>query len=175
MEEAGRDVKRWRAGIVPMVDVPQAWPLVAEWVEASLAHSVQHEWTPGDVFASCVRGEYLMLLIGDARAPVWGPDALSGVAILCQNSNPEGQPYTGLICCGGRQVESWLEELWRVTVGIAAAAGTTKIIAVGRPGWKKILYPLGARERATIVAYELTPEDVARGWNAREAEGLKHG
>lgn len=170
MEKTSGDVSV-RCGIVPMVDIPQAWPLVAEWVEAALAHSVQHEWTSGDVFACCVRGEYLMLLIGDAKAPVWGPDALTGVAILCQNSNPQGEPYTGLICCAGRKVETWLDALWRTVIGIAAASGTRKVIAVGRPGWKKILHAHGARERATIVAYDLSPDEIAAGQRQRMEQG----
>lgn len=156
MEEASRELETvtrepapGMVGICARELLPDAWPLVREWLEAALMSAAQHEWTIADVCERVATGQDLLLLMGppDGR-PV-------AAAVVTKSSNPHGLPYIGIVCCGGSHMETWLAPLLEACKAIARTEGAKEVVALGRPGWVKALKPLGIKHRASIFSVEV--------------------
>lgn len=165
MEEASGDVKvtrgpAYHVGLVKREALPLAWGIVREWIEAALAHSAQHELSVDDVWAGLCDDEYSLLLMGEANEE-GEPGPPQACAVLTIAMNPRKR-YLGMIAVGGGQLDTWLPGLFETCKRIAVQAGCEQIVAMGRPGWRRIMRPWRVHERATVLTYELTPADCAR-------------
>jgi hypothetical protein len=136
---------------VPRELVPRFWPMVRQWVAASLEHSVMHELHSDEVYWSCYEGSYLLLVMRSSGQ-------VRGCAVLAKSTDPQGRPYLGLICCGGERVEEWLSVLVAACKLVALEHGAREIVVMGRPGWQRLLKPHGLRLRGVILVLDLEGE-----------------
>lgn len=137
-------------GIVAPEILPQAWPLLREYIQAALAISAQHEisieYVEHHLFKS---GEFLLLCMQD------GAGVVCGGAVITKSRRQDGVPYLSVVAVGGRNLDAWLDELARACIEVAKAIGAAEIVMVARTGWKRALQQWGVRERASILSYEV--------------------
>lgn len=136
-------------GLCPYEQLPQAWPLVREYIQAALAAAAQHEVTIEHVEKHLGTGEYCLLLMQD------GQGVICGGAVLTKSKRPDGQVYVGTIAVGGAHLDRWSDALAEAFKTVARAVGASEILMLGRPGWRRALAKYGVRERGVILSYEV--------------------
>lgn len=155
MEEVSGDLTRSSAvtmALVPPGQVAAWWPGVVDFIEAAMAHSLQHELTMPELLASLARDErWLMLAFGHAE----GGAVLVGALVLQLGNAPSGQRSLVILTAGGVGVEAWVGQATRACVEMARAGGLVELQAVGRPGWAKVLKPYGVEHRASIYTIKV--------------------
>lgn len=149
MEEVSRDVERGRVAACPVEMLPQAWPIVRDWLEAALAHAAQHEMHIDEVRDRIAAGDMLLLLLeseGEVKA----------AAVLEQGFRAfDHEKYVALVACGGTMLDDWISPLVDACVKVGRAIGAVQIIVLGRNGWERILRRYGLRKRLTLMTLEI--------------------
>ena len=56
---------------------------------------------------------------------------------------------------GGKHMEDWISDLTDAVSGHAAMIGSKYVIAAGRPGWQKVLQPLGYKFSTVTLIKEV--------------------
>jgi hypothetical protein len=139
---------------VPAGDLwEQVWPLVEPWLAEAMRHTQQHMMTTADLADGCRTNEYALLLM---RAD---DGMIAAAAVIGRGTRPhDGVPYVCMMACGGSKMDDWLPELVATMKDIGRRIGAPEVMLLGRPGWRRVLLPHGARECATIVSVS-TSED----------------
>jgi hypothetical protein len=78
-----------------------------------------------------------------------------------------GKSYIALMGAGGSEAKQWVAPLYRAICDLAAAEGCDRVLIVGRPGWRRLLVPLGARRVGEI----LVVENFRGGCNGQRRDG----
>jgi hypothetical protein len=146
-----------QVAIVPPGLIDAAWPACRDWIEAALASTQQHEMSLDTVYERLQDREYLLLLMTSPGvvARDSGLAEIRACAVVAISvSAQSGKSYLGLIGAGGRGAHEWVGPLYRALRDLAIAEGCDRVLVVGRPGWRRLLLPLGARHVGEIIVMD---------------------
>lgn len=107
--------------------IPRVWPHVRDYLESSLSEDSYHS----------LQDIYDNLLLNNFQ--LWTPvtvDILAAVVTFIQYSQ-EGMVCT-VLCCGGRDIETWGEQTWKEIETHARDEGCKALRVWGRKGWAKM-------------------------------------
>ncbi|MGL4650333.1 MAG: hypothetical protein ACRC1H_13075 [Caldilineaceae bacterium] len=119
------------------------WPQVCDYLGAALAFSQQNEWSTEQLRERIASEEFVMAVAFEGRR-------ILGAVVFDMGTNPGGERYVCIVCCGGERMDSWLEGMLSTGRRIARAAGATRLVMMGRPGWARILKGYGIEVRAIV-------------------------
>ncbi|MEN3238948.1 hypothetical protein PUR29_36545 [Methylobacterium ajmalii] len=116
---------------VPVSALPQAWPIVAPWLERACARPGPHGVTVGSLLEACQREQALLVLIGFPGAPV--------AAVVTQVIQQGTDLSCWILALGGAGARAWRGLLSEIEEG-ARRVGCRTVEFVGRRQWA-CLYP----------------------------------
>jgi hypothetical protein len=151
MEADIGSVKRWPLtfALVETGDtLRRAWPHVRDYIGAALEHSMQHEWTPDDIFQKLERGEFKL-------AMVLRQGACIGAQVFDNGVDAKGQRYVGIVCSGGMDMHEWIGGMVALGKKLAELASADRVIVVGRRGWGSVLRAYGLEVHAIIASAQI--------------------
>lgn len=125
-----------RATAVPTASVELMWPRLLPWVERFCADS-QESYDAAFIFEN----------LKDGTMQAWfmmGDDGILGVTLTEVRQTKIKELI--IIVCTGKDMVSWshlVSELEKYAIQI----GCKKICGIARPGWEKILTPLGYKKK----------------------------
>jgi hypothetical protein len=136
----------------------RAWPHVRDFIASALEHSMQHEWTPEQIFEKCERGQFKLALVLRHGSCI-------GAQVFDHGVDPKGERFVSIVCSGGFDMDQWIGGMVALGKKLAELAGADKVVVVGRRGWGAVLRAYGLETRA-IIAYApvgriATPVDFA--------------
>lgn len=144
-------------GIVEQSCLDDAWPQVREGMQRAMSHAAIADLSARGLYESIKAGDGFLVLA--ALVPEFGPVQLLGSACLMCGTDPQGERHVTIIAVAGERMQLWIEQLFDVARMVARMTGAGRIIAVGRPGWQKMLSHHGVRVHSTIISYSMTGAD----------------
>lgn len=127
--------------------LPAVWGKLADYMEAALAHSCQYEWTGAELYRRLVEGEFRLMAVFRS---VGAYEIIGGV--VCSRGVRDGRPYLAVVCCGGRDMDDWIDDAVAGWFALARSEGADEIVVMGRQGWLRRLARHGLKQRAVIAA-----------------------
>lgn len=146
-----------QVGLVEARRIDEAWPYVREWIEDAFSYSVHHEMTLDELYIDIRQGRSLLLVIGTPGGHPQRQSKLYGTAVLNFSRMPDRPAQVQMVACGGIEVESWLGALFQTVEKIAQDAGAGRIVALGRPGWVRLMRPYGVKQNAAVFSVDVRP------------------
>lgn len=151
-----REFGTWNLGIIygmqylmnlmpiPNENIGTWWSQVLPWAEEFCQHS-QGSYDP----------QYILERLNDSLMQLWlimNDDVIFGV-VLTEIRQTKIKECI-IVVTTGREMESWVH-LLKTLEKYAMLMGCTKMVGIARPGWEKILKPLGYKKMHVQLEREL--------------------
>jgi hypothetical protein len=149
---AGDQLAQDDANSVAIVEanmLPVFWGQVHKWLADALAAAPLRSLNLATLYEGLTRQSMLLFVM---RAGGEGP--VQGAAVVGHRVDLDGRKWLTLLACGGEDMEGWIEPLGRAMKRLCSELGWYGIIIAGRPGWTKVLEPLGTVVKGVVLTWE---------------------
>lgn len=113
--------------MVQMKNIPQAWRTAKPYIESAMSDSLGE--TADDLYIDLLKD----------KAQLWTVDGGAAVSRVLQAK----KKVLHIVALGGEGMNDWIDALMQEWRSFADTHGCELIMAVGRPGWKKVFPRLG--------------------------------
>lgn len=113
--------------IVPLRDVPVVWPRVKFWLDEAMEGSLGE--SSDDLYRACL----------EDRAQLWTLPKAAAVSRVIQAR----KKVLHIVALGGEGVDEWIGEFVSEWKDFARKNGCVSLLAIGRPGWKRVFPRIG--------------------------------
>lgn len=129
---------------VPAAELDEWLPKI-EWHLESFSERGRRSMLPEDFIPELQDGSKQLWLV------LREDNSIAAAALTCIQDD---RTKTCIICnCAGERPEEWADVLLATVLVWSRAIGSTKLETVSRPGWEKLLKPLGMRRTHTVLEY----------------------
>ena len=132
---------------IPCKSIDMIWPVAAPFIEAAIEYSNDEL----NIFAmkkALLERELILITVNDDHKMI---------AALTVNKEQfqSGKRVLTLVAIGGARMKEWLHKVDEVLCTVCREEGCTEMYLIGRPGWIKLLRPLGFETIHTVVSKKI--------------------